>query len=455
MVNELFEPRSVHLPRWAKPFAMRARYKSARGGRGSSKTWTAAHILVAEAAARPLTVVEFVLACCREFQSSIRVSAKPALETAIYRMGLSKRFAIYDQQIKGVNGSLFFFRGMERNREEIRGWENVDRVWVEEAQRMSEATARVLIPTIRKPGSELIFTWNPASRSDWVWRRFVLNARPNDVSLLINWRDNQWFPDEAEEERRADQKDNPDLYNHIWEGEPDDEGMDRDVLPYKMLQTCVQAFKDYSMHNFSGQREVGLDVADTGANWNALTMREGPVIRHVEKWRAPVAGVTARRGDMYARQCGAHRLYYDAGGVGAGVRSYFAEMPNRTYAVRPELFGGKIKGEKTVYSYRLTNGEFFAHRNAQLGWAVKLRGQNTQRLVRGEAVDPARCLFIDPDIPRLDEYLTQLSQPKWRENEVTGKTELLKRDEEEASPDLYDSTVLSFARDSENGLRAR
>ena len=128
----------VHLPKWAAPFAEPRRWKTAYGGRGSSKTWSVAHLLVAQAAAQRLRV-----ACLREFQSSIKVSAKPALEIAIHRMGLADYFDIQTQAIVGQNGSLFFFRGMERNREEIRGWEDVDRVWTEEAQRLSYATARV------------------------------------------------------------------------------------------------------------------------------------------------------------------------------------------------------------------------------------------------------------------------------------------------------------------------
>ena len=69
--------------------------------------------------------------------------------------------------------------------------------------------------------------------------------------------------------------------------------------------------------------------------------------------------------------------------------------------------------------------------------------------MRGENVDPARGLFIKPHLGE------QLAQPDRRENEVTGKTKLLKRDEDEVSPDLYDATVLAFARDSQYGLRAR
>ena len=442
---------------WAIPFAAkRARYKTLYGGRSSSKTWTVAHILIAEAATTKIRV-----ACLREFQSSIKVSAKPALEVAIRRLGLSHAFDISDHYIKGRNGSFFFFRGMERNREEIRGWEGVNRVWVEEAQRMSDETARVLIPTIREPDAEMWFTWNPHYRTDWVWRRFIMHPRSGDLVQKVNWHDNGpriggppvWFPIGSEIERQADLRDNPDLYAHIWEGEPDDSGSERKVLPWHMLQDCVDAHKQGLHARNSSFVECGLDVADTGSAWNAFCVRSAGTIHHIEKWRSPIIGVTARRAHRLATEWNADRVFYDAGGVGAGVKSYFAEF-DRNYAVRPELFGGAVKGPDLIFSYRILNRDFFARRNAQLGWAMRLRAERTRKLLDGEEVDPDSCLFIDHRIPRLEEFMAQLSQPAWREG-VTEKTELLKREDDEPSPDLYDAAVLAFARDSQNGLRAR
>ena len=108
---------TAHLPRWAVPFTRKARYKSVYGGRGSSKTWTVARLIIAEAARTPLKV-----ACCREVQSSIQESAKPALEGAIHALGLQRFFRITRWRIDAANGSRFFFHGLRHTREEIRGW---------------------------------------------------------------------------------------------------------------------------------------------------------------------------------------------------------------------------------------------------------------------------------------------------------------------------------------------
>lgn len=444
------------LPGWLAKWLKPARYKTAFGGRSSGKTWAIAHALIILAVQRKIRV-----ACCREFQKSIKVSAKPALEIAIHRLGLSAYFKINETTIDCINGSHFFFQGMERNRESIRGWEDIDIVWVEEAQRMSHATALVLIPTIRKDGSELWFTWNPENRTDWVWERFIIRRELTDVVDKVNFDSNKMLPKEANDERKRTRKWEPEMYRHVWLGEPNDEGGERNLLPYKMLNQCKEAYRKGLHEGVSTWREAGLDIADQGTDWNALIIRSGPVIEAWMRWRAPDLKATTRIADGILRDLGVQRLYYDSTGVGASYRVFAGDIANRPYVVRPELFGGAVKGKKTLFSYRVLNGEFFARRNIQMGWSLRLRAQNTQRLLQGDDIDPAKCLFIQSDPiyiepkyqPLNEQYLNELGQPTWRENPTTGKTELTKREEDEASPDMYDATALAFGKDSENGLR--
>ena len=443
----------VSLPKWARRFTGHARYKCMYGGRGSSKTWTTAHLIVLRAARERVRV-----ACCREFQSSISESAKPAIEVAIRRLGLSHMFDVQEHVIRGHNGSHFFFRGMERSRESIRGWEDVDIVWVEEAQRLSNETAKVLIPTIRKNGAELWFTWNPKYRTDWVWRRFVINPRDGDMIHKVNYDQNPWFPASADEERRSDKRVQPELYDHIWLGEPDDEGEERKVLPRSLIQPCIDAWDEHGKHEVGrSPYHAGLDVADSGKNLNAYVIRCGASITHVEQWRAKSLGETTRRAHGINESKSVSVMYYDVGGVGAGVRSHLMEISGKRYISRPLNFGQKVAGEKTQYTRSQTNVQFFNRRSAQLAWALRLRAQRTQALVNDPAnamnIDPHHCLFIDPSIPRLEDYLSQLTQPAWEET-MAGKLTVKKIPDDEPSPDMYDATALAFASDSKAGLRA-
>ncbi len=441
---------AAHLPRWADQLLKAARYKVLYGGRGGAKTWTVAILLVLMAAQRPMR-----WACVREYQRSIQESAKRTIEDSIHRMGLSNHFIIQRDHIYGKNGSHFFFRGMsDTSAESIRGWEAVDGVWVEEAHRMSERSREILYPTIRKPGSEIWFTFNPRFRTDPVWRDFCgSSSRLEDATVLkVNYYDNPWFPPELEQERLICLNDEPDRYAHIWLGEPDDEGSVRKVLPFAMIEKCVEACNALDLSDLDGRIDVGLDVADSGADRNALVARQGPLIVSADSWSSQILGDTARRADTFCRENGARMLYYDVGGVGAGVRSYLTEMTDREYAARPVNFGEAVAGPDRNYSYRVANRGFFARRNAQLAWALRLRAQQTSKLLAGENIDKDQCLFISPRIPRLEHFMAQLSQPEWDED-IAGRIVVDKQPENAPSPDFYDATALAFAWDSRSGLR--
>ena len=441
-----------HLPRWAHRFTSPAAYKCIYGGRASAKTWTVARLLIARAYERRTRIL-----CLRAVQKSIKDSAKRALEGAIHQYELQDFFRIGQQTIEGSNGSYIFFSGTENVRPaEMKGWEDVDVMWYEEAEGLSHKTAIFLMPTFRKSNCERWFTWNPENRTDWTWWRFVMHPEPDDVIQKVCWYDNPWFSEESNRERLRSLRETPELYTWTWEGQPRDEGFDTKLLPYGLLQECVEGYREGRHDGVQiNYPEGGLDVADTGVN--AYTMRNGPVIEYVRSWRAVTLDVTCRRADLLSEHFNVNWMHVDAGGVGAGVEPLLAFVnPTRSYSVRPELFGGKVLGPKKRYTRKHTNAEFFARRNAQLGWALRLRALRTRRLRRGEKhVNPQDCLFINPKIRRLEAYLGEMSQPVWRRNPTTGKVELVKRDEDNPSPDMYDATVLAFAGDSLRGLKAR
>ena len=192
-----------------------SRYKVAYGGRGSGKSWGFAGILVALTENRRLRVL-----CARELQNSIQESVHKLLSVQIERFGMMRDFNITQTNISNRRtGSEFIFSGIRSNPTKIKSMEGIDICWVEEAERVSEESWNILIPTIRKPGSEIWVSFNPDQETDPTYRRFVKNMPPNTRRTKINWRDNQYFPAELTAEKNFMARVDPNGYQHIWEGE--------------------------------------------------------------------------------------------------------------------------------------------------------------------------------------------------------------------------------------------
>ena len=452
----------IQVPTWAQPLYQHFRYKILYGGRASGKTWQVAIALVVQSFAEPLRVI-----CVREHKSALRLSAKPAIEEAISLTKLPG-FRVGREEIRHENGSWFSFEGASTSTEEdIKGWEGVHRCWFEEAHRMSERSRRLIYPTIfRRKESQFWATFNPRLRSDPIYRDFVSGAWGEDSRYVchVNYSGNPWLPEGEEELRREWEKHDPITYPTEWLGIPDDADAEKHILTYGVLLKCVKAYDLYAQRQTDTLVDAGLDVADAGKNYNAMCVRRGAAIEHIEKWPAEQAGYlapTAARADRIAGEYKVWVISFDAGGVGSAMRGEFARLADgrsqHTYSTRGVSFGGAVGGPGRIYLRGRTNEQMFNKRNIQMGWSLRMRAQNTIRLLNDEPdIDLDTCLFINPKIPRLEEYLADLTQPVWRDNPVTGKTEMDKRGEEglAESPDMYDATALAFARDSDSGLRA-
>jgi phage terminase large subunit len=190
------------------------RYKVAYGGRGSGKSWSFARALLIKAANEPTRVL-----CAREIQKSIKQSVHTLLNDQIQSLGLGAFYEVLEAEIRGLNGSTFSFTGLATNTvESIKSFEGCDIVWVEEAQTVSKKSWDILIPTIRKPNSEIWVSFNPNIDTDDTYQRFVVEPPENAKVVKVNYQDNPWFPEVLEIERQHSQKTNPD-YANIWEGE--------------------------------------------------------------------------------------------------------------------------------------------------------------------------------------------------------------------------------------------
>lgn len=198
---------------WAQPLLEPSRYKCLWGGRGSGKSYAVADALLIIGLTRKIRVL-----CAREFQISIKDSVHYLLKERIEVLGLQDFYSVQDTTILGANGSQFIFKGVRHNVQSIKSMAGITHCWLEEAQTISAESWKVLVPTIREPGSEIWVTFNPHHKTDVVYQELVEKKRENAYVERVNWDRNPHFPDVLDEERRSMQATDPDAYFHIWEG---------------------------------------------------------------------------------------------------------------------------------------------------------------------------------------------------------------------------------------------
>lgn len=207
------------VPVFASPLGS-VRYRGAKGGRGSGKSFSGAKMAAVFGYREPLRVL-----CTRQYQVSIKDSFHAELKAAIAsEPWLEEAFEVGVDYIRGVGrhnrGTEFIFRGLERNVNSVKSLAGIDLTIVEEAEDVPEASWLALEATVfRKPKSELWAFWNPRKQGSPVDKRFVENPPKRGKFVELNWYDNPFFPEGLEELRlREQERLDPNTYAHIWEG---------------------------------------------------------------------------------------------------------------------------------------------------------------------------------------------------------------------------------------------
>lgn len=214
---------AVDLPRYAEDLWRPFRHLAWYGGRGGGKSRTVATGLVLQACERHERVM-----CGREFQKSIRDSSKRLIDDEIDRLGLRGAFVSTETEIRGPHESLFLFSGIRGNASALKSTEGLTIFWGDEAQAFSQSSIDTIVPTIRKEGSRLIWTWNPDLATDPVDAMFRGNQLedkskfsppPNSIVREVNFQQNKWFPDVLRTEMEFVRGRDVDKYNHVWLGQ--------------------------------------------------------------------------------------------------------------------------------------------------------------------------------------------------------------------------------------------
>lgn len=238
------EPPKIFKPLWSP-----ARYKGAHGGRGSGKSHAFAEMLVVRATGTK----GFRAACVREVQKSLKNSVKLLVEDKIRALGVAHLFTILEAEIKTPGGGVIMFQGMQNHTaDSIKSLEGFDVAWVEEAQSLSQRSLDLLRPTIRKPGSELWFTWNPNKPTDPVDVLLRGEQPPSDsVVVEVNYDSNPYLPQELRDDLEDDKRRDPDKFAHVWGG-------------HYSLNSEARVFRNWTIEEFSAPKDA---IHRFGADW--------------------------------------------------------------------------------------------------------------------------------------------------------------------------------------------
>ena len=425
------------------------------------KTYEFSQALVLRGAKEKLNII-----CGRQFQNSIEDSVKSKLEAQIKKLGLDDEYHFTENKIiHKITGTSFKFKGLERNIESSKGWDEVDILWIEEGQTLKQKTITILFPSIRKPGSKIIISMNTGKRSDPIYKRFLSENSPLSGTILIRtwWWENIHHTKELEIERKACLLTTPDQYPNHWDGEPDDSSGASKILTYENLLKCVDAHLKLG-YKPSGMGQSGLDVADEGNDTNAWAFRQGPLLSIVREWKVKYLHMTAKKADFMNNTFNVSQMHYDAGGLGAGIKSDLSRIKSNPHTGTgpgikrfvPFLFGGAVKGPNKYFikhkTLKVKNKDYFFRANSQLWWNIKLRVENTLKALDGEKIDLSKCFFIDSKIDNLDKILTELCQCVY--DDSSGKIKVDKAPDGAPSPNLADAIILAYANDIKKGLKS-
>lgn len=208
-------------PKLIPVFTGEARYRGAYGGRGSGKTRSFAKMLAVDGVRLSQAGEEGLLVGGREFMNSLDESSMAEIKAALSEEPwLAAYYDVGEKYIRTKDRRIeFAFIGLRHNLDSIKSKARIHRLWVDEAEPVSDLAWRKVVPTVREHDSEIWVTWNPERKNSATHMRFRQNPPTGAKIVELNYSDNPWFPDVLDRERLDDLEKRPDQYGHVWDGE--------------------------------------------------------------------------------------------------------------------------------------------------------------------------------------------------------------------------------------------
>lgn len=453
----------LQLPEAMQEFLQPAFLKVPYGGRSSAKTQSVMRIMLVK------MMQGRNIGCFREIQESIKDSIKKSFETLIDELEWRQYFAgSTDTEIRCYNGAKMIFAGLKHNVTSVKGMDWLDDFFIEEAENVSKDSWDVLFPTARKPGAEIFAVFNPKRTTDETYKRFIIDSPSEYVtnskgervrySIIkkVNYPDNPWFTEESRMQMEEMRRDDPELYKHIWLGEPISDSALSIIKPM-WIDAAMDAHLKLGISR-TGNRFAGLDPADEGEDFNARCYRDGVIVYQLDEWKDKDPVAVGERVYEEAQRDGVKQVSYDNIGVGAGVKGKFREKEafllargdERSTLINFTEFTASASPIPGDYSDGRRNEDHFLNLKAQAWWELRDRFHNTYKaVVEGKAVSLEDVICIDTsgiDRRMLDKLKAELSSPNREYSngklKVESKQSLKKRGI--PSHNMADALVMAF-----------
>jgi phage terminase large subunit len=400
------------------------RYKIAFGGRGGYKTECFARALLFLGAQKKLNIL-----CAREIQKSIKDSVHSTMKRLVKEMNMSHLYEVLTSEIRGSNGTKIFYSGLFGNVESIKSADQIDIVWIEEAETVSEDSWETLIPTVRKSGSEIWVSFNPKDEFSWIWGKVKPNLdtiREKDffeddryyiVKTYLS--ENPFATQELLDESAELKAKNLKQWMHIYGGEVYSDYQDSIIQP-EWFDSSIDAHIKLGFEAI-GVKSQGFDIADTG-DAKAIYHRHGSVVTCSDRWTIGELPEGINRAFRSAEENKSEFLVYDADGMGASMKVYLANVTtNKRIQVEPYYGGGKVDDPEELYSQydgqpdkdKKTNKDMFRNRRSQYYTRLADRFEATYNAIeKGIYTDPEKMISLSSELKNLDVLKSELIKIK-------------------------------------------
>jgi len=380
------------------------RYLVYYGGRYSGKSYHVALALLLRGRQKKLRIL-----CTREIQNTIKDSVHKLLKDQIGKYSMNDYVVTKEEIRNNVTGTEFVFKGLKRNIMEIKSMEGIDICWIEEAQSITNESLDVLIPTIRKEGSQIMVTFNRFEEKDPVYERFILKKPPNTLAKQVNYDvlEGAGLISNTIKAEITNAQEDPDLYAHIWLGEPLGQSEAAAISRTDVLEAMEREVTD------EGATIIGVDVARMGSDRTVLWKRKGLKTLDYKVYTKKRVNEVADLVEEFAGDKSVE-IKVDDTGVGGGVTDVLMQ---RGYIVIPINFGAK-PADEDKYTNLISEAWFYL-----------------------------KHIIKDIELPEDRDLLMELSTREWKQDprgrrKIEGKDDYKKKGYK--SPDLADACIICY-----------